>query len=236
MMSMRENIRKDISTYMHDEGYYLSDKSKFAHSLDSFLFSYNTVSGSKDILKIEINYSNRIHILPIISDSNLIKLGEKVRVNRLSDFELIGSKINALIVRTTPRDIYDTYNLLKSGFETQLVKKIAIFYIVLASDIPINFDEIVNECLTSIESVNYNKLRETLIPVLNKTEKLDVEELKEFVSNKIKEMFYLDDDEKEFIKKINMGVYDQKLLFANLINTDLSGHPMVIWKLRNNSN
>ena len=36
-------------------------------------------------------------------------------VSRLADEELIGSKINALLVRTTPRDVYDVFTLFKNG-------------------------------------------------------------------------------------------------------------------------
>ena len=233
MLLKREEIRKDIISFMQDEGYALSEKSKFVHTLDSFVFSYNTVSGSKDILKIEINYSNRLHILPIIEDNKSISLGEHVSANRLSDEELIGSKINALIVRTTPRDIYDVYNLLKKGINNiDLVKKIAIFYIILASDKPINFEKILDECLISISKIDYNKLREKLIPVLHKNEKLDIEELKTFVSNKIKNLFILTKEEKEYINKFNLGIFNQELLFNNMINIDLNNHPMIAWELK----
>ena len=233
MLSIREKIKKDISSYMQDEGYSLSDRSKFVHTLDSFVFSYSTVSGSKDVLKIEINYSNRIHILPIISDSRLLRLGEEVRVNRLSNLELIGTKVNALIVRTTPRDLYDTYNLFKNGIDNlEFVKKIAIFYISLSSDIPVDFEKVLNECISNIESVNYNRLRETVIPVLHKGEKIDIEGLKSSVLNLLKELFVLNNNEKEYIRKINSGIFDQRLLFEDFTNEELKNHPMVIWKIK----
>ena len=86
---------------MIDEGNLLSDKSKFVHTLDSFVFQYQTTSGSFDILKIEINYSNRVHALDFFKEKTKTKLGELVQINRLANDELIGSKVNALIARTT---------------------------------------------------------------------------------------------------------------------------------------
>lgn len=62
MLEKRKRIDALIKSYMADEGYYLSDKSKFVHTLDSYVYSYATLSGSKDVLKIEINYSNRVHV------------------------------------------------------------------------------------------------------------------------------------------------------------------------------
>jgi len=233
MSTIREIIKKDIKDFMIDEGYSLSDKSKFIHTLDSFVFSYFTVSGSRDVLKIEINYSNRLHVLPIILDKKDITLGESISTKRLSNIELIGSKINALIVRTTPRDLYDAFNLFKIGIDDlKLMKKIAIFYAVLGSEIPVDFDDILNNCILSIESVNYNRIRDTLIPVLHKDVKINIEEMKSFVSNNLKEMFILDDSEREYIEKFNHGVFSQKLLFGDLVKIDLSMHPMVLWKTK----
>lgn len=234
MMIAREIIRKDINAFMIDDGYLLSDKSKFVHTLDSFIFFYFTTSGSKDVLKIEINYSNRIHILPTIFDKRAITLGETISTIRLSDTELIGSKINALIVRTTPRDFYDTYNIFKNGVgDLNLIKKIAIFYSVLGSDIPVDFNKIFNNCIETIELFNYNKLRDTLIPVLHKEEKLNIDQLKLFMLAKLKEMFILDNSEKKYIEKFNSGIFDQDLLFDDLIKTNLNNHPMVLWKTKN---
>ena len=233
MISVREQIKREIIAFMSDEGYSLNDKSKFVHTLDSFVFSYNTVSGSRDVLKIEINYSNRIHALPIVSDSKTFVLGETVTINRLEDRELIGSKINALITRTTPRDIYDVYQLFQKGInDLDFVKKIAIFYAVLGSDIPVDFDQLFSECIDRIDRINYKRIKEMLLPVLHKKEQLDIEEMKAFVSKRLKDMFSLNDDEKEYIRQFNKGVFRQELLFGNYNVEDLSKHPMIAWKTR----
>ena len=201
--------------------------------MDSFIFSYSTVSGSQDVLKIEINYSNRLHVLPIISDQRMFLKKESVSIRRLSDAELIGSKLNALITRTTSRDLYDAFNLFKKGIKNKnLVKKITIFYVVLGSEIPVSFDEVLEKCLINIKNTNYNKLRDTLIPVLRKDRLLDIEELKSYVASELKEMFILDNNELEYIKKFNSGIFDQKLLFNDDVIENLECHPMVIWKTR----
>lgn len=236
MTIIRDKIRNIINGYMSNEGYFLSNNSKYTHTLDSFVFQYNTTSGSKDNLKIEINYSNRIHILNIDTKSKFIKLGEAVSTNVLSDEELIGSKINALIMRTTPRDVYDTYNLLKLGIgDLNLIKKIAIFYAVLSSEIPVDFDELVNKCVTNIDKINYNKLRESVIPLLHMGEKINIGELKEFVSSNIKELFTLNDNEQRYIDEFNKGNINPELLFEEYKINDIKNHPMVLWKIMNNN-
>ena len=97
MLKKREYIDMIIRDYMADEGYFLSDKSKFVHTLDSYVYSYSTLSGGKDILKIEINYSDRVHVLKPTKTVSTNKLERNVMVSRLADEELIGSIINAFL-------------------------------------------------------------------------------------------------------------------------------------------
>ena len=219
---------------MENEGYHLSDKSKFVHALDSYVYSYQTTPGSNDVLKIEINYSDRVHVLkPEIKVSTNI-LGETASINVLANDELIGSKINALLTRTTPRDVYDAYNLCKLGLITNktLIKKIAIFYVCLGSDTPINFEEILGKALNKIQNLTYKKIKETLIPVLHKKIKFDVNEVTSFVSSEIKEMFILDSNDIEFINNFNNKFFTPNILFENYEVEDISKHPIGLWKTK----
>lgn len=58
MLERRKRIDYKIRGFMANEGYSLSDRSKFVHTLDSYVYSYRTLSNSNDVLKIEINYSD----------------------------------------------------------------------------------------------------------------------------------------------------------------------------------
>lgn len=232
MLEKRKVIDKAIRGFMADEGYYLSDKSKFVHTLDSYVYSYTTTSGGRDVLKIEVNYSDRVHVLNPISSESTEKLGRKVTVLRLSNEELIGSKINALIVRTTPRDVYDVYTLFENGYikDGTLIKKIAIFYACLGSEIPIDFDLMLETALKKIGDLDFQKIKETLIPVLHKGIVFDVKKMSEFVVNKLKTFFVLDENDKAFIREYNCRNYKPKILFNGCEVNELSNHPMGIWK------
>ncbi|MCR5089393.1 MAG: nucleotidyl transferase AbiEii/AbiGii toxin family protein, partial [Oscillospiraceae bacterium] len=74
MLSSRERITSAIRDYMEDEGYQLATDSRFSHSLDAFHFQYQNAGGNRDMIKIEINYSLRAHVLelenrPILTDA-----------------------------------------------------------------------------------------------------------------------------------------------------------------------
>ena len=232
MLNHRKRIDSIIKGYMEDEGYYLSDKSKFTHSLDSYVFSYTTTSNSKDVLKIEINYSNRVHILKPVKKISTDTFIERVYMNCLADCELIGSKINALLTRTTPRDVYDVYNIFKLEKikDEKLVRKIAIFYVCLGSDIPINFESILNASINKISKLNFQKIKETLIPVLHKGIKFNVDEMCDYVSSIIKKLFILDDNDIKFISDINNNVFEPNILFTGYEIEDVTKHPIGIWK------
>lgn len=60
----RERLTGILKGYMAEQGYYLSDVSRLSHSLDAFQYNYMNAAGNKDIIKIEINYSLRSHVLP----------------------------------------------------------------------------------------------------------------------------------------------------------------------------
>lgn len=63
MLIARDKIAEIINRYMEKEGYSLSQSSRFSHSLDAFHFNYINSGGNKDMIKIELNYSLRAHIL-----------------------------------------------------------------------------------------------------------------------------------------------------------------------------
>lgn len=234
LVPIRDDVKKEIIEFMLSEGYSLNARTKYVHALDSLVFNYTATSGSGDILKIEINYSDRVHVLDVIKDKTLTKIRKTVEVNRLSNDELVGSKISALINRTTPRDIYDVYNILNSNVcNIEIARKIAIFYVLLGSELPVVFSNEINSCLEKIDSINYFKLKKTVVPVLKQGEKIDVEEIKNYVVQKIKKLFELSETEQEFINNFNKGKFESKLLFGDIKINDLSKHPMVVWKMLN---
>ena len=161
-------------------------------------------------------------------------LGETALINVLANEELIGSKINALLTRTSPRDLYDTYSLFKLGLITNkiLIKKIAIFYVCLGCDIPINFEEILNKALHKIQSLNSQKVKEKLMPMLNKGIKFDVNEATSFVFTAIKALFILYSNDIEFINNFNSKSFIPDILFKGYQTEDVSKHPMVLWKTK----
>ena len=63
MLVTREKITSLINDHMETEGFQLSKGSRFTHSLDAFYYQYQNAGGNRDMIKMELNYSWRAHIL-----------------------------------------------------------------------------------------------------------------------------------------------------------------------------
>lgn len=139
MLSMRATIHSFITQFMEENGYVLNKNSKDHFSLDSLVFDYMNVANSKDKIKIEINYSERAHILPIQREkikTNIFK--DDFLITCLSPIEIYASKTVALLTRAMPRDLYDMnyfiqHHLFHSD-EMELLRKCVIFYLAVGTD------------------------------------------------------------------------------------------------------
>jgi len=234
MISARNNINNNILNFMFSQGYALSPNTKNPHSLDSWVFYFQNAGGNRDNIKIEINYSMRCHVLPIIKKrvmADFLQITDELTT--LSPLELFGGKIKALIERTAPRDLFDVQNMLQYRVidETQqnLLRKIIIFYLVLGSnkkvELPFNFD--------NINALNFNRIRTNLTPILKKSERFDFEGAKIAVKEYLSNMMTITDSEKRFIENFNRGIYQPEFLFDDdIIIERIKKHPMAIWKIK----
>ncbi|MDR1706963.1 MAG: nucleotidyl transferase AbiEii/AbiGii toxin family protein [Prevotella sp.] len=236
MMTIRENINQDFLNYMFTQGYALSPNTKSPHSLDSWVFYFQNAGGNKDNLKVEINYSLRNHILPIVEKKvNIDFLQFDSEVKTLSTLELFGSKIKALIERTAPRDLYDIHNMLKYNIihpdEMDKLRKIILFYLAVGG----NDKPLYSYSFESIDNLKFAQIRSSLLPVLKKSERFDFESAKVEVKEFLMKLMIFTEEEKSFIENFNNNVYRPELLFENTeIIERIKNHPMAIWKMRNN--
>lgn len=234
MLAIRENINQDFLNYMFTQGYALSPNTKNPHSLDSWVFFFQNAGGNKDNLKVEINYSLRNHILPIVmkkADAEFLPLDYEVRT--LSTLELFGSKIKALIERTAPRDLYDICNMLKyniiSPKEMDTLRKIVLFYLAIGgSDKPST-----NYNFERIDRLKFAQIRSSLLPVLRKSEKFDFESAKTEVKSFLLKLMILTENEKSFVENFNNHIYQPELLFEDADSIGrIKNHPMALWKTK----
>ena len=108
----RVRLTDILKKYMSEQGYSLSETSRFSHSLDAFHYNYVNAAGNRDMIKIEINYSLRTHVFS--SEDRLVvtdAFGEPIKVRTVATMEIFAAKTNALISRAAARDLYDFCNM-----------------------------------------------------------------------------------------------------------------------------
>ena len=235
MLEYRKEINDDLITFLQTQGYLLHhEKGKNLYSLDSWVFWYINSAGNRDNIKVEINYSMRAHILPFSEMSIRTDILEKsFSVKTLSPIELFGSKINALIGRTAARDLYDIDNMVRFGTfdksEFSMLKKCIIFYFAVGG----NKEFMTNFDLSVIDNLKWGKIKQSLLPVLSRNEKFDLDISKNRVKEFLSKLLNLDSNENKFIQLFKTKKYLPELLFddEDIINR-IKNHPMALWKIR----
>ncbi len=232
LTEIKEKFEKRLTDYMLQEEYSLVEfRNHFA--LNSFLFNYTNNADNSDNIKIEINYLDRCHILPLTKKKILNKgIIEDLEVLTLNTTELYASKINALLSRATPRDLYDVNAMIENNIitDTELLRKCLVFYNAIGGDYDIQALDYKN-----VERLDYRKYKTQLKPVIAKDDKFDIEKAKEVVIGYLKDLLVLTNKEKEFLYKLQEKVYVPELLFNNKdIIDNVKNHPAALWKVREN--
>ena len=228
MMATRGKISKVMKEYMESEGYQLSDNSRFSHSLDAFHFLYMNSGGNRDMIKIELNYSLRAHVLhPTRRELLTDAFGDKSCLYTVHPIEIFAAKANALLSRAAARDLYDfndlvTSDLFQNKTEADLLRKTIIFYATISA-------ETVNKTFdtSAIDSLTFSKIRRDLFPVLTKSEAkshFQLEQYKNAAKEYIHNLMVLTPEEKEYMDRFVKGEYNPEILLQ------IENHPMALWK------
>lgn len=189
----------------------------------------------KDNIKIEINYSLRSHLFaPDYRKADLGKLGNNVEIAVLNKFELFAAKINALLSRAMPRDLYDVSNMVGysvfTSSDMDLLRPAFIFYTVLSQEeIPEMYS------LEALNTITLKTAMTALLPVLHKGIHIDIDKYKESVTPFLRELTDLTDQQNTFLSLFKQKVYRPDLLFSDKnILERIAFHPMIEWKLSSN--
>lgn len=235
MLKVREQLSLQLKEHMEDEGYLLNSGSRKSHSLDAFYFQYTNCAGNRDMIKIEINYSLRSHVLD--SDERNIStdaFGNQMTIRTVAPMEIFAAKVNALMSRAAARDLYDFNNFINAGLfenDKDLFRKIIIFYATISADrINKAFDT------SAIDEITFRKIKRDLLPMLSGEEvrgHFDTEEHKEKAKTYIKNLMHAATDaEREYMICFENGKYQPELLFDDKkILKRIEKHPMALWKI-----
>lgn len=230
MLEARDKITTLIKDYMEAEGYQLSKGSRFTHSLDAFYYQYQNAGGNRDMIKIELNYSLRAHILEPVHRRILPEVfDDGLEIRMVAPMEIFAAKGNALISRAAARDLYDWGNLIAGNLfadERDMFRKCFAFYATISAEtVNRNFDT------SAIDSLKFDKIRRDLFPVLSKKDNFKLDERKQQAKDYIADLMQLTEREQEYMDRFIAKEYVPELLFDDEeIVERIKEHPMALWK------
>ena len=108
MQTDRVENRKEIIKIFQKYDYEIEKHNDY-HSMEQFVLLYINAVGNQDRLKIDINYSERLPVLPLCSRPMKHPFDdiEDVPVLTYQFEELMAQKTRALLTRGTARDLFD---------------------------------------------------------------------------------------------------------------------------------
>ena len=230
MLEAREKITALIKAYMDAEGYQLLAGSRFMHSLDAFYYQYTNAGGNRDMIKIELNYSLRAHILePVYRRILPEAFDDGMMIRMVAPMEIFAAKGNALINRAAARDLYDWGNMIQEKLfeeDRNMFRECFAFYATISAEtVNRSFDTSV------IDLLSFDKIRRDLFPVLNKRDNFALEERKQQAKDYIAELMQLTESEGEYMDRFISREYAPELLFDDeAIVERIRKHPMAMWK------
>ena len=228
----RDILEKEIDDFMIREEYVISSKSRSSFALFSRIYKYRNAFGNDDTIKVDINFMDRVHLYPA-STSTITYFNKTVTIKTLAIEELFGMKINALIDRSKPRDLYDAVFLFDNLvlFDKDKLRKAIVFYLSLN-----NVFEINNNSLSRINTIDRQNIKTELQPVLKKNETFNLEDAKKSVIDMLGKLLVLTENEKQYLTEFSKGNYSPSLLFDEPIASRVEKHPMAKWRVQNIKN
>ena len=161
MLRDRKSIIIEIQELFHSD--YEIEIAKDVHALTQINFKYKTVSGSIDMLRLEIHYLKRVPILnPQLLNFNHCNI--RIEFICLDFLELFASKIIALLSRYTPRDLFDVYQMSIYPFNANitLLRSLVFFYGII-TDI-----KIFELFRLKFELITQSDIKNKLLPMLRR--------------------------------------------------------------------
>lgn len=227
--SDRKILEEELDKYMLKEKYEISNDSRSSFILFSRIYRFKNAFGNNDTIKVDINFLDRVHAYPI-KTTTVCYFDKTVTLKTPSIEELFGMKINALIDRSKPRDLYDTAFLVNNTklFNKDMLRKAVVFYLSLN-----NVFELNDSSFKRFDSITYCKVKKELWPVLKKEERIDLEKTKSDVTNLLKDLLVLTENEKQYLFEFSKSNYKPSLLFDEPIANKIENHPMTKWRLSN---
>ena len=199
-----------------------------AYAGATLFFRYETLFGSQDLIKADVNFLNRLPILgKTVPRAASIGLGdERTTVPCLVLDEIAGLKLGTLCVRAAPRDLFDVARFAEFALDRDRVRKIALFRGFLESlDLEL-FDP------GAASRIKPSDLKKEVYTLLRDRRQPTREEMMAAATPWLSALLPLRDREKEFQTMLLKGKADATLLFDPFaVHDRINDHPALLRRI-----
>lgn len=231
MLADKAALGDFLRAALFQKNYSLSVASKSYFALESYVFQYLNNAGNRDNIKIEVNFLDRAHVLPLRKLAlNTSVATSDAEINVLDAYELYGSKLATLVGRCKPRDVYDVYGMINKNLlpDISLLKKCLIFYNCIGGEA--NITEIHYAIFDELTHSDFSRM---LKPMLTKQDRFDEKRAIVAIKEYLKSLLDLSAEEMAFVSNFRTKVYSPELLFNdNSILSRIEAHPMALWRCK----
>jgi len=233
MEMIRPRIDEALKRIFIADGYEMRPKSRETYALTQYFLRYTSTIPQSDMIKVEINYLNRVPVLEsqeIEFKAVQIGLEENFKLNTLKLEEILASKAVTFLARNHPRDLYDLYclNSLKEEMDLDLAHKLVVFLGCIEEE---NFLDFTPE---AADSISFYDFKRELLPLLRKGKSVDLDQMKAGTRQLLTLLLKRDGLVIAFLKKFYQGKIATQLLFgSSKINPKVKDHPGAKWRLQN---
>lgn len=166
MLQVKDEVSARIREMSASMGYFMSDP-RPNYAIHQTELYYWSTTGNHDKIKLDINCLSRCHMYEsVVRNARNPFLSDDVfPVRMLSEYELFGAKLKALLERNTPRDIFDAYMLEQKGLyrddeSVTIIRKCIAYYLSLSRGVDIE------QSLDAIRKRPIQDFKKQLFPML----------------------------------------------------------------------
>jgi len=211
MLKIKDKVSEKISDIVVKSGYELKDpRPNYALQI-----------------KLDINCLSRCHLyVPVVKKAvNPFDREDVFPVKILSEYELFGAKLKALLERFTPRDIFDAFILESKGLfqessQVSSIRKCIAYYLSLTSGVDIP------QALKDIQSRTIQDFKRQLFPMLKTGYGfVDYEKMSADAVTYVSRFLEFNEKENEYLKAAGEGEYKPELLFDENVSGRIYDNP-----------
>ena len=232
MIEQRPAVELAIQTVAAAQGYSVQLSAE-EHAGRKFYLTFTSAAGNQDRIEVDVNYLFRI---PLVEPETreLWQPGEVAfpECRTVGHAELWIGKLCALLDRCAPRDLYDaalSFNPEEERLEDGTFKSLFVA-MAGAPNHPLH-----TYSRKRLERITATVVEEQLYPMLTGGDRPAVTDLLDAAWEFLGPLLDLNDAEREFIDRFQVGELEPQLLFPEQPDMSelLARHPVLLWKAQN---